>query len=159
MRAVLSIGSNVGDRAAHLRSVVEDFSSEIVAVSPIFSTPAWGVEDQPDFYNATLLVDVDSTPLELLHRGQALEQAAHRVRDYKWGPRTLDVDIVALYDDSGPITCETPELTVPHPYAHERAFVLVPWLAIDPDAVLAGRSVTSLLAELDTSDISEVGTL
>lgn len=150
----------MGDRAQHLRSVVEAFQDELVAVSPIFSTPAWGVEDQPDFYNAVLIVDVDQSPLELLDRAQQLERDADRVREYRWGPRTLDVDIVALFDAHGqPITSATERLTVPHPYAHERAFVLVPWFAVDGQAVLVDKPVAQWLETLDDSDIVEVGTL
>ncbi|WP_165241163.1 2-amino-4-hydroxy-6-hydroxymethyldihydropteridine diphosphokinase [Corynebacterium lizhenjunii] len=145
MRAVLSIGSNMGNRRALLQTVLDDFAAETVAVSPFYTTAPWGVEDQEDFLNAVLIVDVDLTPLELLHRAQALEQAAERVRQRRWGPRTLDVDIVDIEGYSS----QDPVLTVPHPHAHERAFVLVPWLAIDPDATLAGVPIATLAAQLD----------
>lgn len=149
--AVLSIGSNMDDSRELLDSVYRDFAGkgQLRAASAIYRTPAWGVEDQPDFLNAILLVEVDQTPLELLHRGQELENAAGRVRVQKWGPRTLDVDIVAAWDSDGPeITSDTEELRLPHPHAHQRAFVLQPWLEINPDAVLGGQRVAELLDEL-----------
>lgn len=149
--AVLSIGSNMDDSRELLDSVYRDFAGkgQLRAASSIYRTPAWGVEDQPDFLNAVLLVEVDQTPLELLHRGQELENAAGRVRVQKWGPRTLDVDIVAAWDsDATEITSDTEELRLPHPHAHQRAFVLQPWLEINPDAVLGGQRVAELLDEL-----------
>lgn len=149
--AVLSIGSNMDDSRELLDSVYRDFAGkgQLRAASSIYRTPAWGVEDQPDFLNAVLLVEVDQTPLELLHRGQELENAAGRVRVQKWGPRTLDVDIVAAWDsDATEITSDTEELRLPHPHAHQRAFVLQPWLEVNPDAVLGGHRVAELLDKL-----------
>ena len=153
--AVLSIGSNMEDSRELLDSVYRDFAGkgQLRAASSIYRTPAWGVEDQPDFLNAILLVEVDQTPLELLHRGQELENAAGRVRVQKWGPRTLDVDIVAAWDsDATEITSDTEELRLPHPHAHQRAFVLQPWLEINPDAVLGGQRVAELLDELSDDE-------
>lgn len=152
MRAVLSIGSNMEDRKALLETVFREFASETVAASPIYSTPPWGVEDQDEFLNAVLIVDVECSPLELLRRGQALEDAAERVRVRTWGPRTLDVDIVAIEG----FRSEDPGLTVPHPYAAQRAFVLVPWLAADPAATLSGVPVTELIAQLPAADVDGV---
>ncbi|MCT1818158.1 2-amino-4-hydroxy-6-hydroxymethyldihydropteridine diphosphokinase [Corynebacterium propinquum] len=155
MTAVLSIGSNMDDSRELLDSVYRDFAGkgQLRAASSIYRTPAWGVEDQPDFLNAILLVEVDRTPLELLHRGQELENAAGRVRVQKWGPRTLDVDIVAAWDsDTTEITSDTEELRLPHPHAHQRAFVLQPWLEVNPDAVLGGQRVAELLDELSDDE-------
>lgn len=152
MRAVLSIGSNMDDRRALLQTVFDEFAAETVAASPIYSTPPWGVTDQDEFLNAVLIVDVEESPLELLRRGQALEQAAERVRVRHWGPRTLDVDIVQVEG----VTSSEPELTLPHPYAHERAFVLVPWLAADPDARLGDTPVADLIAALDLAEVEQV---
>ncbi|SIS45048.1 2-amino-4-hydroxy-6-hydroxymethyldihydropteridinediphosphokinase [Corynebacterium appendicis CIP 107643] len=150
MRAVLLTGSNLEDSRAHLASVEKDFADELVAASRIYRTAPWGGVDQDDFLNQILIVDVAETPHELLARCQRLEQDAHRVREVRWGPRTLDVDIVALYGDGGEeITVDTPELTVPHPRAHERAFVLVPWLEVDRGARLGGRGVDKLASKLD----------
>ncbi|WIM71845.1 2-amino-4-hydroxy-6-hydroxymethyldihydropteridine diphosphokinase [Corynebacterium suedekumii] len=156
MRAVLSIGSNLDDRRALLQTVVDEFRAETVAASPIFATPPWGVEDQDEFLNAVLIVDVDTSPLDLLRRGQGLEEAADRVRVRRWGPRTLDVDIVQVIRDGEEICSDDPVLTLPHPHAHERAFVLVPWLAADPDAVLRGTPVAELVAGLDAGDVAAV---
>lgn len=152
MRAVLSIGSNMEDRRALLQTVFDDFAEETVAASPVFATPPWGVTDQDEFLNAVLIVDVDCTPLELLRRGQKLEEAAERVRVRHWGPRTLDVDIVQVDG----VASDDPELTLPHPYAHERAFVLVPWLAADENAQLNGTSVRELIAGLDEDEVAAV---
>ena len=152
MRAVLSIGSNMDDRVELLRTVFDEFAGEIVAASPVYATPPWGVTDQDEFLNAVLIVDVDCTPLELLRRGQKLEEAAERVRVRHWGPRTLDVDIVQVDG----VTSEDPEITLPHPYAHERAFVLVPWLAADEHAELNGTPVRELIAGLDEDEVAAV---
>ena len=152
MRAVLSIGSNMDDRRALLQTVFDEFAAETVAASPIYSTPPWGVTDQDEFLNAVLIVDVEESPVELLRRGQALEQAAERVRVRHWGPRTLDVDIVQVEG----VTSSDPELTLPHPYAHQRAFVLVPWLAADPDARLGDTPVADLIAALDLAEVEQV---
>lgn len=152
MRAVLSIGSNMEDRRALLQTVFDEFAAETVAASPVYATPPWGVTDQDEFLNAVLIVDVDCTPLELLRRGQKLEETAERVRVRHWGPRTLDVDIVQIDG----VTSDDPELTLPHPYAHERAFVLVPWLAADEHAELDGTPVRELVASLDSNDVAAV---
>lgn len=152
MRAVLSIGSNMEDRRALLQTVFDEFADETIAASPVFATPPWGVTDQDEFLNAVLIVDVDCTPLELLRRGQKLEESAERVRVRHWGPRTLDVDIVQVDG----VTSEDPELTLPHPYAHERAFVLVPWLAADEHAQLNGTPVRELIADLDEDEVAAV---
>lgn len=152
MRAVLSIGSNMDDRVALLRSVFDEFAGQIVAASPVYATPPWGVENQDEFLNAVLIVEVEETPLGLLRRGQRLEAAAERKRIQKWGPRTLDVDIV----DISSFTSTDPRLVVPHPYARERAFVLVPWLAADPDATLAGTPLDTLISDLDPEEVAAI---
>ena len=105
MRAVLSSGSNMGDARAHLRAVVDEFADETVAASSIYATAPWGKTDQPDFLNQSLLVEVDQTPHELLDRCQRLENEAERVRVERWGPRTLDVDIVWIegYTSDDPV--------------------------------------------------------
>lgn len=135
-RAVLSIGSNLGDRLHFLQSVVDGLRPFVVAASPVYETAAWGVEDQPDFLNAIVIVSSDDVDeWGWLRRGQALENAAGRVREKRWGPRTLDVDVVSVDG----VTSDHPELLLPHPGAFERATVLVPWLDVEPDAVLAGH--------------------
>ena len=134
-RAVLSIGSNLGDRLGYLRLAVDGFADVLVAVSPVYETAPWGVLDQDDFLNAVLVVESPGADAwGWLRRGQELERAAGRVRERRWGPRTLDVDVVTVDD----VRSSDPELLLPHPGAHERATVLVPWLDVEPDAVLPG---------------------
>ena len=148
MRAVISAGSNMEDSRAHLASVVRHFADSLVAASSLYATAPWGKTDQPDFLNQSMLIDAPLTPPQLLRECQALEEAANRVRVERWGPRTLDVDIV----DIAGYTSNDPELTVPHPRAHLRAFVLAPWLEIDPAATLGGERVADLLARLDPAE-------
>jgi 2-amino-4-hydroxy-6-hydroxymethyldihydropteridine diphosphokinase len=149
-RAVLSLGSNLGDRFAHLRVAVEGFGEEVVAVSPVYETAPWGGVEQPDFLNAVLVVeDGEAGPWDWLRRGQALENASGRVREVHWGPRTLDVDVVTVEGPDGPVVSDDPELRLPHPGTPQRATVLRPWLDVDPAAVLPGYGpVARLLAEL-----------
>ncbi|MFZ2528700.1 MAG: 2-amino-4-hydroxy-6-hydroxymethyldihydropteridine diphosphokinase [Rhodococcus sp. (in: high G+C Gram-positive bacteria)] len=152
-RVVLSIGSNLGDRLAHLRSVTAALGDRIVAVSPVYATAPWGGVDQQDFLNAVVVADdpeLDSRGW--LRFGQQLEAAADRVRVERWGPRSLDVDVVTCER----IVSDDPELTLPHPRAHQRAFVLVPWLDVEPDGTLTvdgeRRSLAGWLADLDDSE-------
>jgi len=152
-RAVLSIGSNMGDRLGYLRGVVDGFGDRVVAVSSVYSTPPWGGIDQDDYLNAVVLVDdPDLDCRDWLAEGQRMEQAAERVRVIRWGARTLDVDVVWCGTGTEPILSDDPVLTLPHPQARHRAFVLVPWLEVEPDAALpvdgAVRPVRELLAEL-----------
>ncbi|GGF21321.1 2-amino-4-hydroxy-6-hydroxymethyldihydropteridine diphosphokinase [Williamsia phyllosphaerae] len=156
-RAVLSIGSNMGDRLDLLWSVREHFADRLVAASAVYATPPWGPVPQDDFDNAVLIVDDDACgPMDWLNEGFELEAAAARTREQRWGPRTLDVDVVSVSVDGRVEVSDDPVLTLPHPRAHERAFVLIPWLDADPDAQLwtpAGpRSVHDLVAGLDESD-------
>ena len=142
----------MGDARAHLRAVVEEFAGELVAASSIYATAPWGKTDQPDFLNQSLLVDVDQSPHELLQRCQRLENDAQRVREERWGPRTLDVDIIWIEG----YTCDDPVLTVPHPRAHLRRFVLQPWLEIDPDGELNGASISKLLQGLEEQGVRKL---
>lgn len=164
-RAVLSIGSNLGDRFAHLRSVVEALEPQLVAVSSVYSTPPWGGVPQENYLNAVLVVEDSALgPRDWLDRGQELEQRAGRVREIRWGARTLDVDVVwcavPRADGPHPVVSTDPTLTLPHPQAHNRAFVLIPWLEIEPEATLAVggrvRPIRELLAELDPAEIDGV---
>ncbi len=152
-RAVLSIGSNVGDSYAHLRSVTSALGDRVVAVSSVYSSVPWGGVEQQDFLNAIVVVDDEQRGsydwLEVAHE---LEKAADRVRVERWGPRSLDVDIVVCDD----ISSNDSQLILPHPRAHQRAFVLVPWLEVDPGASLdvAGeaRSVGEWIASLSEEE-------
>lgn len=152
MRAVLSTGSNMGDARAHLQMVVDEFAGELVAASSVYATAPWGVTDQPDFLNQALLIDVSLSPHELLARCQELERRANRVRERRWGPRTLDVDIVWIEDYES----DDPELTVPHPRAHLRRFVLEPWAEIDPGARVKGASISDVLETLDDQGVRKL---
>ncbi|MGI5126307.1 2-amino-4-hydroxy-6-hydroxymethyldihydropteridine diphosphokinase [Pseudonocardia sp. CA-107938] len=145
-RAVLSLGSNLGDREAHLRAAVAGFADVLVAASPVYETAAWGGVEQPDFLNAVLVVaDPGTDAWGWLRRGQALENASGRVREVRWGPRTLDVDVVHVEG----VTSDDPELLLPHPGTPDRATVLRPWLDVDPEAALPGHGrVADLLAAL-----------
>ena len=148
MTAVLSIGSNLGDRLAHLRLAVEVLEPQ--GVSPVYETAPEGGVEQGDFLNAVVLCDLDAT--QAWERAQRAESRAGRVRSgvgaVRWGPRTLDVDVVTARP---PVP---PGLLVPHPRAAERAFVLAPWLDVDPDAVLPGAGpVAALLADLDRTGL------
>ncbi len=154
---VLSIGSNLGDRLAQLQSVVDGLGGAVRAVSPVYESDPWGGVEQGPFLNAVVLADDPALDGHgWLRRAQELEQAADRVRDERWGPRTLDVDLVMCSADGREVTSSDEELTLPHPLAHQRAFVLVPWLAADPGAALtvagARQPVETLLAELDPAD-------
>ncbi len=151
--AVLSIGSNLGDRLANLQLAVDEVRAWVRAGSPVYRTPPWGPVPQDDFLNAVVLVDDPGADAATwLARAHAAEQRAGRTREIRWGPRTLDVDVVAVEG----VTSTDPQLTLPHPRAAERAFVLVPWLAADPTAVLAGQSVRQLVADLPADDVAAV---
>jgi 2-amino-4-hydroxy-6-hydroxymethyldihydropteridine diphosphokinase len=160
-RVVLSIGSNVGDRLARLQSVPDRLGNAVQAVSPVYETAAWGGVEQGKFLNAVLIAeDATLDGHGWLRRAQEMEVAADRVRGQKWGPRTLDVDLISCHltslEGDNELFSQEDGLTLPHPLAHLRAFVLIPWLAVDPAATLtvAGgtQSVAKLIAELDPTD-------
>ncbi|MCU1672544.1 MAG: folK [Frankiales bacterium] len=143
MNAVLSLGSNLGDRMVYLRLAVELL--EPYAVSPVYETAPVGGPEQGDFLNAVVLVHADAAAA--WERAQIAEQRARRAREERWGPRTLDVDVVWAEGQAA-------GLLLPHPRAAERAFVLAPWADVEPDAALPGRGrVKDLLAMLDLSGI------
>ncbi|HEX5596253.1 MAG TPA: 2-amino-4-hydroxy-6-hydroxymethyldihydropteridine diphosphokinase [Micromonosporaceae bacterium] len=149
-RALLSLGSNLGDRIERLRQAVAALDSVLLVASGVYETPPWGDEDQPRYLNAALLVqDPEAGPRDWLDRARALENAAGRVRDpdRRYGPRSLDVDVIAVWDEAGePVFSDDPELTLPHPRAHLRAFVLRPWIDIEPYGRLPGNgALTDLM--------------
>jgi 2-amino-4-hydroxy-6-hydroxymethyldihydropteridine diphosphokinase len=150
-QVVLALGSNLGDRLANLQAAIDGLAASPgitpTAVSAVFETSPAGGPDQPDYLNAVLLASSDLPAAEILSRCQSAEQARGRERLVRWGPRTLDVDIIVCGDEIN----DDPQLTLPHPRAHERAFVLVPWRDVDPDASLPGFGpVTGLIARLGT---------
>ncbi len=153
--AVLSLGSNVGERAANLQGAIEALADtpevRLVTVSSVYETaPVDGPEGSPDFLNVILLVDTTLSVAMLLDRAQAVESAFGRERGDDNAPRTLDVDLIVVGDRIS----DTDELTLPHPRAHERAFVLVPWHEIDQRAQIPGKGkIADLLTNLDTAAV------
>jgi 2-amino-4-hydroxy-6-hydroxymethyldihydropteridine diphosphokinase len=152
-RVVLSVGSNLGDRLGTLQGCVQAIGrlpeTDVLAISPVYETAPVGGPPQSDYLNAVLIAGTGLAPLDLLAGTQRIEADFGRIRvegAERFGPRTLDIDIIS-YDDQ---ISSDPVLTLPHPRAHERAFVLVPWHDIDPAASLPGRGpVAALLARLD----------
>jgi 2-amino-4-hydroxy-6-hydroxymethyldihydropteridine diphosphokinase len=152
-RVVLSIGSNLGDRLTRLQSVVDGLGGAVRAVSPVYETKPWGGVEQGAFLNAVLIAEDPALDChDWLRRVHGLEAEADRVRAERWGPRTLDVDLVTCHDGEREMKSHDDVLTLPHPAAHLRAFVLIPWLAVDPDATLTvggePRPIAHLLDEL-----------
>jgi 2-amino-4-hydroxy-6-hydroxymethyldihydropteridine diphosphokinase len=134
-RAYLGLGSNLGDRLDHLQRAIDALGAvdgiEVVGVSRVYETAPVGGPEQDDFLNAVLAVDTTLAPEDLLAAAQAAEQSEQRVRTVRWGPRTLDVDVL-LYGDE---RVSTPDLEIPHPRMQERAFVLAPLHDVAPGLV------------------------
>jgi len=156
--AVIALGGNVGDVRATFRKAIAEIRDKARAVllarSSDYATPPWGDEQQARFINACIEIETGLAPLPLLRVLQRIEQAFGRDRskERRWGPRTLDLDLIA-YDD---VKIDKPELTLPHPRLFERAFVLVPLSEIAPDRLIAGRSARAALAELSTAGIERL---
>jgi 2-amino-4-hydroxy-6-hydroxymethyldihydropteridine diphosphokinase len=152
-RAYLGLGSNIGDKTANLKSaaalISADDKTRIVASSSMYSTAPVGYLDQDDFVNAVIEVETTLEPHALLELCQAAEKALRRIRKIRWGPRTLDVDVL-LYDN---LVSGDPVLTLPHPRMLERAFVLVPLAEIAPGLVVSGRRVDEWLKEIGSEGI------
>ena len=151
---VLALGSNLGDRQDILQGAVDAIVGlpgvRVTAVSPVYETVPVGGPAQPDYLNAVVLAVTTQPARDLLDRLHEIEAAFDRVRLVRWGPRTLDLDIIVVDRERS----DNPELTLPHPRAHERAFVLAPWHDVDPDAVLPGHGpVAELLAQADRSGL------
>ncbi|MFI8824578.1 2-amino-4-hydroxy-6-hydroxymethyldihydropteridine diphosphokinase [Streptomyces sp. NPDC053431] len=147
--AVLALGANLGNRLETLQGAVDALEDtpglRVKAVSPVYETEPWGVDpgSQPSYLNAVLLAKTTLPPSSLLERAHAVEEAFLRVREERWGARTIDVDIITYAD----VVSDDPVLTLPHPRAHQRAFVLAPWHDVDPEAQLPGHGpVAALLA-------------
>ncbi|MCF1597453.1 2-amino-4-hydroxy-6-hydroxymethyldihydropteridine diphosphokinase [Streptomyces muensis] len=156
-RAVISLGSNLGNRLETLQGAIDALEDtpgvRVKGVSPVYETEPWGVEpgSQPSYFNAIVVLKTTLPPSSLLERAHAVEEAFHRVRDERWGARTLDVDIVAYAD----VVSDDPTLTLPHPRAHERAFVLAPWHDLEPEAQLPGvGAVADLLATVTRDGVT-----
>jgi len=150
-RAVLALGANLGDRLAALQGAVDALCAhgqvEVLAVSSVYSTAPVGGPEQDDYLNAVVLVDIELSPHELLALAQRIEADHHRTREVRWGPRTLDVDLIALQDAGGEVLMDTADLTLPHPRAFERAFVCVPWTDVEPERALP---------DLDAADVHRI---
>lgn len=146
-RAVLALGSNLGDRLGTLQGAADAIAAIpgvcLTAASPVYETAPVGGPRQPDYLNAVLLATTELAPEDLLGALHEVEAAFERTREVRWGPRTLDIDIIS-YEG---VTSDDPQLTLPHPRAHERAFVLAPWYDVDPQADLPGHGPVAALLE------------
>jgi 2-amino-4-hydroxy-6-hydroxymethyldihydropteridine diphosphokinase len=149
----IALGSNLGDRAANLRAALEAFEPDvhILAESGIYETPPWGYSDQPAFLNMVVKAGTRLAPQPLLDFLKGLESRLGRQESFRYGPRSIDLDIL-FYDD---LVLDEPQLSIPHPRLHERGFVLVPLaeLAADLRHPVLQKSIAELLAEADASEI------
>ena len=148
MRAVISIGSNIEDPKANLDLAIALLkeATEVIAVSSYIETEPVGVIEQPNFLNAIVILESELPAADLLSLLQGIEKAMGRKRELRWGPRNIDLDLIQY----GAILSKAEELTLPHPRAHERKFVLAPWLSIEPDAeLLTHGRVDQLLKNLE----------
>jgi len=155
MKAVLALGSNLGRRFTTLQDAIDTLFDapglEFVRASPVYETdPVGGPPGQRPYLNAVVVTETTLPPRTLLERAQSIENAFGRVRRERWGPRTLDIDLIVV----GDTVCQDEELTLPHPLAHERAFVLVPWHDIDAEGQVPGRGpISELLQSLDRQGV------
>lgn len=155
-RVVLSLGSNLGDRLDNLQEAVDTLfdapGMTFLDLSPVYETEPVGGPRQEDFLNAVIIAGTRLSPETVLERVLNIENSMDRIREMRWGPRTLDIDIIVF----GDVRSDDPQLTLPHPRAHERAFVLVPWADIAPEMELPGHGrVGDLVAAL--ADKGETG--
>jgi 2-amino-4-hydroxy-6-hydroxymethyldihydropteridine diphosphokinase len=154
--AWLGLGGNLGDprdaMAKALRAIDADARSRVSAVSSIYRTPPWGRTDQPDFLNAAAGVETERSPRELLDLCLEAEAGLKRVRAERWGPRTIDIDILLF----GGLTIDEPGLQVPHPRMKERAFVLLPLAEIAPELEIGGTRLSELLSAVDSSGVERI---
>jgi 2-amino-4-hydroxy-6-hydroxymethyldihydropteridine diphosphokinase len=154
MKATISLGSNLGDRFQYLQNALDSINvmtgTQVHSVSPVFETDPVGGPEQGQYLNAVAVVKTILSPEQFLVATQQIELEQNRERNERWGPRTLDIDLLAMDSE----VRSTPELELPHPRAHERAFVLLPWSLLDPDFVVPGKaSVADLLANLEVRGI------
>jgi len=156
--ALLAFGGNVGDVRSTIDQAIaalcDGTNVRLIARSSDYRTPPWGVAEQPPFINGAIVAATDLSPHELLRRAQEIERAfgRDRAREQRFGPRTLDIDLIA-YDD---VALDTPKLTLPHPRLFERAFVLVPLAEIAPQRRIAGVRIRDALAKLDQTGIEKL---
>lgn len=146
-KVAFGLGANLGDARGALAAAVAALRAtpgiDVIAVSALYRTSPVGGPEQPDYLNAVVVATTRLSPHELLAVGQSIEAAHSRTREVRWGPRTLDVDVLALSD----VRSDDPAILLPHPRAHERGFVLVPWAEIDPDFDVPGRGTVAQLRD------------
>ena len=156
--ALIALGGNVGDVRATFNKAISNIcgmtQGALLARSSDYTTPPWGKEEQARFVNACIEIDTGLDPHALLFTLHKIEKkfGRDRAQETRWGPRTLDLDLIA-YDD---VSIQKPELTLPHPRLFERAFVLVPLAEIAPERIIAGRRVAAALAELSSAGIERL---
>jgi 2-amino-4-hydroxy-6-hydroxymethyldihydropteridine diphosphokinase len=154
--AYLGLGSNIGDKAATIAEAIEQLAAtpgiRLTARSSDYRTPPWGDTDQDWFLNAAIGVETDLTPHALLEAGLAIETAMGRIRERRWGPRVIDIDVLSY---AGAEIADE-RLVLPHRFVRERAFVLVPLAEIAPDLMIGPETVVEALAKLDASGIERV---
>src|SRR5690348_5273086 len=156
--AIIALGGNVGDVRATFKKAIAHIcgmaQGALLARSSDYATPPWGKKDQARFINACIEIETSLDPHALLFTLHKIEQkfGRDRAKEQRWGPRSLDLDLIA-YDD---VKLDRPELTLPHPRLFERAFVLVPLAEIAPDRLIAGRRVSEALAKVSTADIERL---
>ena len=155
-RVYLSLGRNIGDREAYLSAAVEALrqleQTRVTAVSSLYETAAWGKTDQDDFLNICCELNTSLSPQVFLQACQTIERDLDRVRHEHWGPRTIDIDILIYGNEKQ----KTEELTLPHPYMTERAFVLVPLAEIAPNLLLDGKDLVFYLGKLEAQEVRKV---
>jgi len=163
MKYVVALGSNLGDRLENLKGALRSIAliAEVKATSSFYETNPVGGPEQPDYLNAVAILHCNLSPEDLLLQLQQIESEAGRTREVRWGARILDLDLISASTSSStssstsdmPVIIETALLVLPHPRAHERAFVLQPWLEIEPEAQIIGKgSVKELFAALDAKE-------
>jgi 2-amino-4-hydroxy-6-hydroxymethyldihydropteridine diphosphokinase len=157
-QVLLGLGGNVGDVRRTLDEAIallaDGVHVKLIVRSSDYRTPPWGVTEQPPFVNCAILVETPLSPRALLDRALTVERALgrDRAKEQRWGPRTIDIDLIAY----GDVVIDEPGLTLPHPRLFERAFVLVPLAEIVPDRMIAGRRVRDALAQLDAAGVERL---
>ncbi len=154
--AVLGLGGNVGERQVALAAAVNELRAqsdiEIIAASPLYESAPWGMTNQQDFLNAAVRIATPLGPADLLAAILSIEVSLGRVRGKKWGPRSIDIDILVYGNEA----IDVPGLTIPHPHLTERAFALAPLVDVMPDAVVAGKPARQWLAQLECKDLKTI---
>lgn len=155
---MIAVGANLGEADVVVSEALDRLASRLdgalVARSSLYRTAPVGGPDQPDFINAVAVIESKLAPSDALARLQKMENESGRVRDVRWGPRTLDLDVIV----AGDVVSDDPHLTIPHPRAHERAFVLLPWVEVDPWAQIPGIGAVRKLVDagFDDQDIAVI---